>query len=55
MYTKQIFLFDQNACLILLREKNMPGKGVPYGSVRFKGGRATMFFKNFELTDFKVT
>ena len=32
----------------------MPGKGVPYGSVRFKAG-GTMFFKNFEWTDFKVT
>jgi len=44
--------FVQNGILHGVGFLNIPGKGVPYVSVRFKG-EATMFFKNFELTNFK--
>ncbi len=54
------FLFVLDSKIVVKSQKlvfavvSMPGKGVPYVSVRFKKG-PTLFFKNFELTDFKVT
>ena len=52
-----VFLHDLS-CLFQVHGNfslSMPGKGVPYVSVRFKGGGPTLFFKNSELTDFKET